>query len=339
MIREAIARLVAGKDLSEVEAAEVTTEIMQGEATPSQIAAFLTALRLKGETADEITGMARVMRAKALRVEVEGDVLDVVSTGGGAFDPLNISTAAALVCAAAGVRVAKHGNRGFTSASGAADVLEALGAKVDLQPDQVKVCIEETGFGFMFAQTFHPAMRFAGPTRREIGIRTIFNSLGPLTNPAGAAYQLLGAGDATLAPKIAEVVARLGTKRTLVVHSEDGLDEVSLGAPTTVRQVEGPGVKEYSLTPEEAGFGRTDLTHVRSGDAAENAARIRAVFGGASGPDRDYIAVNAAAALYTAGRASSFREGAALAAEALDSGAALRLLDRYVELSQRLGGQ
>jgi len=183
MIREAIAAVVAGKDLSERDAAATMEEIMSGEATPSQIGALLVGLRMKGESVDEIAGMARVMREKALRVEVEGDLLDTCSTGGGSFDPLNISTAAALVCAGAGVRVAKHGNRGFTSAAGAADVLEALGAKIDLGPEQVKACIERAGFGFLFAQAFHPAMRHAGPTRREIGIRTVFNSLGPLTNP------------------------------------------------------------------------------------------------------------------------------------------------------------
>jgi anthranilate phosphoribosyltransferase len=337
MIREAIAAVVAGKDLTEAQSGATMSEIMEGEATPSQIGAFLTALRLKGETVDEITGMARTMRAKCLRVEVDGLLLDVVSTGGGAFDPLNISTAAALVCAGCGVRVAKHGNRGFTSASGAADVLEALGAKLELEPAQVKQCIEETGFGFLFAQAFHPAMRFAGPTRREIGIRTIFNSLGPLTNPAGAQHQLIGAGDALLAHKIAAVLARLGTARSFVVHSEDGLDEVSVGAPTAVREVVGNQVRSFVITPEEAGFERTPLAAVKTGTAAENAARIRAVFGGATGADRDYIVINAAVALMATDRAKDVRQGVAMAADALGSGAALCTLDKFVEVSQRVG--
>jgi anthranilate phosphoribosyltransferase len=338
MIREAIATVVAGQDLSEAEAAAVTQEIMEGEATPSQIAAFLTALRIKGESVDEITGMARTMRAKSLRVEVEGDVLDVVSTGGGSFDPLNISTAAALVCAACGIKVAKHGNRGFTSAAGAADVLEALGARLDLEPARVKECIEEAGFGFLFAQSFHPAMRHAGPTRREIGIRTVFNSLGPVTNPAGASHQLIGAGTMALADKIGAVVAHLGTTKTLVVHSEDGLDEVSAGAPTSVREIVGNDVRAYSISPEDAGLMRTPLEKVKTGTAPENAARIRAVFGGAKGPDHDYIVLNGGAALVAANHAANVREGVGIASEALASGAALRTLDRFIEVSQRLGG-
>jgi anthranilate phosphoribosyltransferase len=256
MIREAIAAVVAGKDLSEADAAAVMEELMSEAATPSQAAALLVALRLKGETVDEITGMVRVMREKALKVDAGGEVLDVVSTGGGSFDPFNISTAAALVCAGAGVRVAKHGNRGFTSASGAADVIEALGAKLELTPEQSKACIEQTGFAFLFAPSLHPAMRFVGPTRREIGIRTIFNSLGPLTNPAGARYQLLGVGDAEMAKKVAAVLSRLGIGKALVVHSDDGLDEVSLGAPTTVHELVGTEQKTYTVTPEEMGFER-----------------------------------------------------------------------------------
>jgi anthranilate phosphoribosyltransferase len=338
MIREAIAAIVAGKDLSEREAAEVTDEIMEGQATAGQIGAFLTALRIKGESVDEITGMARTMRAKSLHVDAGGDVLDVVSTGGGSFDPLNISTAAALVCAACDVKVAKHGNRGFTSASGAADVLEALGAKLELTPGQVKKCIDEAGFGFMFAQTFHPAMRHAGPTRREIGIRTIFNSLGPLTNPAGARYQLIGAGDAALADKMAQVVARLGTTKTLIVHSGDGLDEVSAGAPTSVREIAGSTVQTFMILPEDAGLSRTPLDAIKTGSASENAARIRAVFGGKPGPDRDYIVLNAATALMAADRVENLRLGAQMAAAAIDSGDVSKTLAKFIEVSQTLGG-
>jgi anthranilate phosphoribosyltransferase len=338
MIREAIAALVERRDLTETEAAAVTDEIMQGEATPSQVSAFLTALRMKGETADEIAGMARTMRAKAVGVPVSGDLLDIVSTGGGAFDPVNISTASALVCSGAGVRVAKHGNRGFTSASGAADVLEALGAKLELTPEQAAECIESVGFAFLFAQSFHPAMRHAGPTRREIGIRTIFNSLGPLTNPAGANHQLLGAGDSKLAPKIAEVVARLGTTRTLVVHAEDGLDEVSLGAPTAVFDVTAGGVRPYVWTAADAGLPSTPVAEVKTGSASENASRISAVLAGTPGPDRDYVVVNAAAGLVAAGRAASLADGVKVAADSIDSGAAAGVLRKYVDLTRKLGG-
>ncbi|HEU0073026.1 MAG TPA: anthranilate phosphoribosyltransferase [Dehalococcoidia bacterium] len=338
MIREAISKVVSGSDLTEDEAASCMQELMSEEATASQAAALLVALRMKGETADEIAGMVRVMREKALRVEVSGDILDVVSTGGGSFDPFNISTTASLVCAGAGVRVAKHGNRGFTSASGAADVMEALGAKLDLTPEQTATCIEQTGFGFLFAQALHPAMRFVGPTRREIGIRTIFNSLGPLTNPAGAQFQLLGVGDAAMAEKVATVLGRLGAGHALVVHSEDGLDEVSLGAPTTVYELTGGATKTYTLTPEEAGFARIPLSAVKTGTKEENAARLRDVLAGRPGPDRDYTLVNAGAALVAANKASSVKEGAEIAKQAVDSGAAAKVLDAYVAATLSFGG-
>jgi len=337
MIREAISKVVEGADLTEDEAAAVMEELMSEEATPSQAAALLVALRLKGETVEEITGMVRVMREKALKVEVGGDVLDVVSTGGGRFDPFNISTTAALVCAATGVRVAKHGNRGFTSASGAADVLETLGAKLELTPEQTAKCIEQTGFGFLFAQSLHPAMRFVGPTRREIGIRTIFNSLGPLTNPAGAQYQLLGVGDAAMAEKVAAVLGKLGCGHALVVHSEDGLDEVSLSAPTIVHELTGKESKTYTLTPEEAGFDRVPLSEVKTGTKEENAERLRAVLAGKPGADREYTLVNAGAALVAANKASSVKEGAAIAREAVDSDAAAKVLDAYIAATQSFG--
>ncbi|HLF75956.1 MAG TPA: anthranilate phosphoribosyltransferase [Dehalococcoidia bacterium] len=334
MIREAIAAVVVGRDLTEAEAAATMEEIMSGDATPSQMGALLIGLRIKGENVDEITGMVRVMREKALRLDIEGDVLDVVSTGGGSFDPFNISTAAALICAGAGVRVAKHGNRGFTSTSGAADVLEGLGAKLELEPDGVKRCIEKSGFGFLFAQLFHPAMRFVGPTRREVGVRTVFNSLGPLTNPAGAQFQLIGAGEAALQEKVAQVLARLGTGKALVVHSEDGLDEVSLGAPTHVLEVTGHDLRSYILAPEDAGFARIPLSEVKTGTAAENAALMREIFDGRKCPQRDYALINAGLALTTVGRAKHVRDGVSLAAEAIDSGAAKRALDAYVAASQ-----
>jgi anthranilate phosphoribosyltransferase len=308
-------------------------ELMSEQATPSQAAALLVALRMKGETVDEITGMVRTMREKMLHVQVDGVVLDVVSTGGGQFDPFNISTTAAIVCAGAGVRVAKHGNRGFTSMSGAADVLEALGARLDLSPDQVRTCIEKTGFAFLFAQSLHPAMRFVGPTRREIGIRTIFNSLGPLTNPASARYQLLGVGNESMADLVAQVLRRLGAGRAVIVHSEDGLDEVSLGAPTTAHEVTGNDVRTYKITPEDAGMKRVPLEEVRTGTKEENAKRLRAVLDGSESPDRDYVLINAGAALYAAGKAATIGEGVDLARVSIDSGAARRVLEAYITTS------
>jgi anthranilate phosphoribosyltransferase len=292
---------------------------------------------MKGETVDEITGMVRVMREKALRVEAGPDVLDVVSTGGGSFDPFNISTTAALVCAGAGVRVAKHGNRGYTSASGAADVLETLGAKIDLSPEQAAKVIDTAGFVFLFAQSMHPAMRFVGPTRREIGIRTIFNSMGPLTNPAGARYQLLGVGNIEMADKVSQVLRRLGTGRALVVHSEDGLDEISLGAPTTVHEVTGNDVRTYRVTPDDLGLPSIPLEEVRTGTKEDNAARLRAVLDGAETADREYVLANAGAALYAAGKAPDIVAGIEQARLAIDTGSARRVLEAYVEATKGFG--
>jgi anthranilate phosphoribosyltransferase len=337
MIREAIATVVTGKDLTEAEAAGVMHELMSEQATPSQAAALLIALRIKGETVDEITGMVRVMREKMLRVEAGQDVLDIVGSGGAAFDPFNISVAAALICAGTGVRVAKHGNRGFGSAVGAADVIEALGAKLELSPEQLATCIRQTGFGFLFASALHPAMRFVGPTRREIGIRTIFNSLGPLTNPAGARYQLTGVGDAAMAPKFAQVLARMGTNHALIVHSEDGLDEISLGASTTVHEISGSESRTYTIAPEDAGFAPVPLAAVKTGTREENAVRVRSVLSGHAGPDRDYAIINAGAALVAANKAGTVKEGAEIAREAVDSGAARKVLESYVQASQSFG--
>lgn len=337
MIREAISAVVSGIDLTEDEAGLAMQALMSDEVTPAQAGALLVGLRMKGETVDEITGMVRVMREKALRVDVGEDVLDVVSTGGGSFDPFNISTASAIVCAGAGVRVAKHGNRGFTSTSGAADVLESLGAKLELTPEQCKEVILQAGFGFLFAQAMHPAMRFIAPTRRDIGIRTIFNSLGPLTNPAGAAYQLIGVGETAMADKVAQVLRRLGTRRTLVVHSDDGLDEVSLSAPTTVHEVTGNDVRAYTLQPADFGLDWTPLEAVKTGTREENAERLRAVVAGAPGPDREYVLANAGAALYTAQHAANVKDGVEQARQAVASGAAARVLDTYIAATNSFG--
>jgi anthranilate phosphoribosyltransferase len=333
MIRDAIAALVDRRDLSEQEAAACMEQIMSGEATPAQLGAFLIALRMKGETVDEIAGMARVMREKSLRVPVDGLLLDTCGTGGDAKGTFNVSTAAAFVAAGAGVRVAKHGNRAMTSECGSADVLEALGAKIDLAPEGVASCIERAGFGFMFAPVFHPAMKHAAGPRREIGVRTVFNILGPLTNPAGAGAQVLGVADRALAEKLALVLARLGTDHALVVHSIDGLDEVSASAPTEVFEVRDGGVTAHTIRPADAGLPEHEAGATRGGSPADNAAALRRVLSGEAGPLRDFTLLNAAAALIAAGSAADLRAGVACAAQAIDSGAALERLEAFVRAS------
>jgi anthranilate phosphoribosyltransferase len=334
MIREAIAALVEGRSLTEAEAASVMEEIMSGEATPAQFGAFVTALRLKGETVDEIAGMARVMREKARRVHVEGVLLDTCGTGGDARGTFNVSTAAAFVAAGAGARVAKHGNRAMTSRCGSADVLEALGARIDLSPEQVKACLEETGVGFMFAPSFHPAMRFAAGPRREIGVRTVFNILGPLTNPAGAACQVLGVADPSLAETMALVLARLGSHRALVVHGRDGLDEMSISGPTLVCELVEGCVRPYEVTPQDVGLALSEAASVAGGTPEENAAALREVLAGRPGPQRDIVLLNAAAGLVALERAAGLAEGVALAAQAIDSGAARERLERFVKVTK-----
>ena len=333
MIRDAIAKLVDQHDLTEQEAAACMEEIMSGEATPAQFGAFVTALRLKGETVDEIVGMARVMREKALRVSVAGPLLDTCGTGGDAKGTFNVSTAAAFVAAGAGARVAKHGNRAMTSACGSADVLEALGAKIDLPPEGVVACIEQAGFGFMFAQAYHPAMKFAAAPRREIGVRTVFNILGPLTNPADAELRLLGVADAALAEKMAQVLARLGTKHALVVHGEDGLDEVSVSATTLLYEVKDGRVTSSTLHPNDIGLPVHLRDAGRGGSPEENAKALRGVLAGEAGPLRDFTLINSAAAIVAADLASDFREGLSLATEAIDSGAAREKLEAFVRIS------
>ena len=333
MIREAIAALVDGRSLTEAEAAAVMEEIMSGEATPAQFGAFVTALRLKGETVDEIAGMARVMREKARRVHVEGVLLDTCGTGGDARGTFNVSTAAAFVAAGAGARVAKHGNRAMTSRCGSADVLEALGARIDLSPEQVKACLEETGVGFMFAPSFHPAMKFAAGPRREIGVRTVFNNQGPLTNPAGAACQVLGVAEPSLAETMAQVLARLGSRRALVVHGRDGLDEMSISGPTLVCELVEGCVRQYEVTPKEVGLALYEAASVAGGTPEENAAALREVLAGRPGPQRDIVLLNAAAGLVALERAAALAEGVAQAAEAIDSGAARERLERFVAVT------
>jgi anthranilate phosphoribosyltransferase len=337
-IKQAIDTIVNHRrDLAEDEAAAVMRGIMTGEASPAQIGAFLTALRMKGETVAEVTGMARVMREHALRVETEGVVVDTCGTGGDASGTFNVSTAAAFVVAGAGAKVAKHGNRAMSSGCGSADVLEALGAKIDLNPEQVAQCLRETGIGFMFAQVFHPAMKYVAPARREIGIRTVFNILGPLTNPAGARCQLLGVARAELAPMIAAVLSRLGTHHALVVHGDGGLDEISLTGESHVHEVRDSETREYYVSPEELGLAKAPLEAVKGGTPEENAAKLRAVLAGEKGPLRDIVALNAAAALVAADIAPDLKAGVQLAAETIDSGAAKARLEAFVEKTNSFG--
>ncbi|KPK47838.1 MAG: anthranilate phosphoribosyltransferase [Dehalococcoidia bacterium SM23_28_2] len=339
MIREAIDAIVnQGRSLSEEEAAAVMEEIMSGEATPAQLGAFLVALRLKGEAVEEIAGMARVMRDKALRVPFEGPpLLDTCGTGGDRMGTFNVSTAAAFVAAGAGAVVAKHGNRAMTSHCGSADVLEALGAKIDLPPEGVAHCLREVGVGFMFAPVFHPAMRFAAGPRREIGVRSVFNILGPLTNPAGAKAQVLGVADAAIGEKMIQVLGRLGCRHALVVHGEDGLDEMSLGSSTLVYELKEGDIRSYKVTPEEVGLRQASGQAVKGGSPEENAAAMRAVFGGEQGPLRDIVLLNSAAALAAADKAATLAEGVPLAAQAIDSGAAGEKLERFIEVTTSFG--
>lgn len=336
MIREAIDAVVGGRSLTVEEAAQSMVDIMTGEATPAQFGAFVTALRLKGETVDEITGMAQVMREKSLHVNVEGSLVDTCGTGGDASGTFNISTTAAFVVAGAGVKVAKHGNRAMSGACGSADVLEGIGGKIDLGPEGVQRCLEETGFGFMFAQTFHPAMRFAAGPRREIGIRTVFNILGPLTNPAGVKSQVIGVADPSMAGKMAEVLGKLGSTHALVVHGGDGLDEISLSGPTQVWEMQNGTVSERSISPGDVGLSSSPASAIQAGGVDASAQILRDVLSGKPGPARDIVLFNAAAALLAADKITSLKDGVGVAAEAIDSGKAQASMESFVELSQSL---
>ena len=334
MIQEAIGQLVAGQALSQAQAVQVMDEIMSGEATPAQFGAFVTALRIKGETADEIAGMAQGMRDKSNRVEYTSALVDTCGTGGDASGSFNVSTAAAFVIAASGLRVAKHGNRAMTSQSGSADVLESLGVKLELTPEQVRRCIDEASIGFMFAPAFHPAMRFAAGPRREIGIRTVFNILGPLTNPAGATHQLLGVADPSLGRMMAEVLLRLGSEHVLVVHGADKVDEMSICAPTQIWELYEGNVHEYTVTPEDVGLTRAASGSVKGGTAQENAATLRAVLGGQqSGPILDMVLLNAAGALVAGNKVVGLPKAVEAARELVSNGSALKRVDDLVRVS------
>ena len=335
MIQQAIAQLLDRRDLDSATAKAAMDEIMSGEATQAQTAGFLVALSAKGETADEIAGCAEAMRAHVIPVTpARADLVDTAGTGGDGARTLNISTAAALVAAAAGAGVAKHGNRAVSSASGSADVLEALGFDLELEPDRIARSIDELGFGFIFAPAHHPGFRHAAPVRRELGVRTVFNMLGPLTNPAAARAQIVGVYSAELAPVIAEVLCRLGTSRAFVVHGAGGIDELSPAGPNLVCEVENGEVRSRTIDPLDLGVARCAPGDLRGGSPEENAEAIREVLGGAAGPHRDAVLLNAAGAIAAAGHAADLGEGLALATVAIDSGSAASRLDSLVEFSR-----
>ncbi|MBC7346853.1 MAG: anthranilate phosphoribosyltransferase [Clostridia bacterium] len=335
-LAKSIARLVEGLDMHEAEAEEAMATIMEGRATPAQIGAFLAALRLKRETVAEVTGLARAMRAKAEKLPTRQSLLvDTCGTGGDGRGTFNISTAAALVVAACGLPVAKHGNRSVSSNCGSADVLEALGVAIDLPPLLVARCVDEVGLGFLFAPTFHRAMSHAAGPRRELGIRTVFNLLGPLCNPAGAPVQLVGVYDERLVETIARVLGRLGTRHAFVVHGCDGLDEVTVTGPTLVAELRDGTVRTYEFDPRAVGIPYAGLADLQGGDAGTNAAIIRRILEGEPGPRRDVVLLNAAFALLAGDKVSDVRHGLTLAAQAVDSGRAHAKLQELVAFSRR----
>jgi len=334
MIKEALAKLVRQEDLSETVTMEVMNEIMEGKATPAQIAAFITALRIKGETVDEVTGAARIMRQKATRIDARSSVIiDTCGTGGDGSNTFNISTTAAFVVAAAGLTVAKHGNRAVSSSCGSADLLEALGVNIDAGPEIVEECIQQIGIGFLFAPRLHGAMKYAIGPRREIGIRTIFNMLGPLTNPAGATSQLIGVYDAKLTEMFAGVLRNLGTKRAFVVHGADGLDEATVTGETRVSELKDGLISTYNINPREI-FGATypgkELT---GGDATVNAQITRDILTGHDGARRKIVVLNAALAIMAGGKASSIPDAVSLAEECIDNGSAVKKLQALIEMT------
>jgi anthranilate phosphoribosyltransferase len=336
MIKEAINLLVNNISLTEPEMALCMRDIMEGKATDSQIGAVLTALRIKGETVEEITGAARMMRKMATTIKAPEGVLDTCGTGGDMSHTFNISTTTAFVVAGAGTPVAKHGNRSVSSQSGSADVLEALGVKIDLQPDKVEKCLFETGFGFLFAPLFHPAMKYAIGPRRDMGIRTIFNILGPITNPAGAKRQILGVFAGKLTDTLAQVLGNLGAVDAIVVHGEDGLDEVSLSGKTKVARFRDGKVENFQIEPEDFGIWRSDIDSIRGGNKEENAAITLAVLHGEKGPKRDIILMNSAVALIAAGKSTDFKTAFSMAAASIDSGMALKKLEEVKRVSNAL---
>jgi anthranilate phosphoribosyltransferase len=333
ILTEAIDRVAGGGDLSAGEAARVLREVMEGGASEAETAGFLMALRTKGETVQEIAGLAATMRELALPVDAGGDLVDTAGTGGGR-PTFNVSTTAAFVAAGAGCRVAKHGNRSATSQCGSADVLEALGARIDLEPDDVARCIDQVGFGFMFAPRHHSAMRYVIPVRKALGVRTTFNFLGPLTNPAGARHQVIGVSDPSKIETMAGALGELGTDRALVVSSADGLDEFSVSGATRVVELRDGRLSTYDVLPQEVGLEPAKDGAVGAGSPDENARVLRGVLAGEAGTERSLAVMNAAAAIYVGGRAESLRDGVERAEESIDSGAAAAKLDSYLGFAQ-----
>ena len=336
MIREAISAAVAGESLAMNDAIEVMREVMEGEATPAQLGAYLTALALKGETPEEIAGFATVMREKSLRVDPGGAAIDTCGTGGDRKGTFNISTAAAFVVAGAGLTVAKHGNRAASGDCGSADVLEALGVRIELPPDAVERCLREIGIGFMFAPAYHPAMRYAAPVRREIGIRTVFNVLGPMTNPAGVSCQLIGVGYPEVGEKVAEALRLFGAHHAIIVHSDDGMDEISLGSDTAGWEVLDGEIRPYVVQPRELGLPHATPDDLRGGDPATNAATMRRILSGESGPVSDAVVLNGGAALVAGDRAATLAGGIELAKASISDGRAMDKLDAMIALTQEL---
>jgi anthranilate phosphoribosyltransferase len=338
-VKDAVVNLVEGRSLSQEEAAGAMRDIVEGLATPAQIAAMIVALRMKGETAEEIAGFAQIMREYSQRVDAGDDVIDMVGTGGDGSRTFNISTISAIVVAAMGAKVAKHGNRGITSACGAADILEALGIAIDLPPEGVAQSVKECGFGFMFAPLYHPAMRHVMAPRREIGVRTVFNLLGPITNPARASRQLTGVAVGDLTQTIAEVAALLGTKKSIVIHGSDGLDEITITGPTEAYDVENGHVRAFTITPGEYDIPLADSSSIQGGTVEDNLAIARSILGGEKGAPRNVVLLNAGAGAYVAGLAGSIADGIKKAADVIDSGAARARLDDIRLVSARLKQQ
>lgn len=342
MIKELISKVAGNIDLTEAEMERAMDEIMSGNATSAQIGAFITGLRMKGETVEEITGAARVMRAKATRVNISPEkikdevILDVVGTGGDGAKTFNVSTATAFVTAGAGITVAKHGNRAVSSKCGAADVLENLGVNLNIKSSDVESCINKIGIGFLFAPVFHGAMKYAAGPRKEIGIRSVFNLLGPLTNPAGATVLLLGVYEINLTGKIALVLNKLKTREAFVVCGEENLDEISISGPTRLSHLKEGRVNTFQLTPEEIGLKRADIKEIAGGDAVENADIIKKIIDGEKGPKRDMVLLNASAAFVAAGYAKDFKEGVKLGEETIDSGKAKKKLEELIEFTNGL---
>jgi anthranilate phosphoribosyltransferase len=334
-LKSIIAKVATGATLSRDEAASAFDRMMSGEATPSQLGGLLMALRVRGETIDEITGAVSAMRAKMLRVKAPPNAVDVVGTGGDGSGSVNVSTCAAFIVAGSGVPVAKHGNRALSSRSGAADVLAALGVKIDISPQQVSRCVTEAGIGFMFAPAHHPAMKNVNPTRVELATRTIFNLLGPLSNPAGVTRQMVGVFSRQWVQPLAQVLKNLGSESVWVVHGSDGLDEITLTGPTFVAALEGGSIRSFEVSPEDVGLKRVAGEALKGGDAAANAVALQSVLDGMPSPYRDVALLNAAAALVVAGRARDLKEGLVLGIQSIDGGAAAERLKRLVAISNR----